>query len=71
MNNLLIVVSISFVISSYVFVAYLLLGGRYEGEENVTGKAIYAALSVFFLIVGLTSIVVIMMEILNAFSQFP
>jgi hypothetical protein len=53
-----------------VFVAYLLFGS-YEGEENVTGKAIYAALSVFFLIVGLTSIVVIMMEILNAFSQFP
>jgi hypothetical protein len=70
MNNLLTAVSISFVISSYVFVACLLFGS-YEGEENVTGKAIYAALSVFFLIVGLTSIVVIMMEILNAFSQFP
>jgi hypothetical protein len=67
MSNLLTVVSISFVISFYVFIAYLVFG-RYGGEENVIGKAIYAALSVFFLIVGLTSIVVIMMEILNAFS---
>jgi hypothetical protein len=59
MTNLLMCAFVGSLLSLYVFVVYLFFG-------YTIARALYYALTVFMLVVGLSSIIVVLMEILNA-----